>query len=412
MLYIIATKSESEQAHDNINNYSKQTNMKTYKNLLEIAISDRVMLNALDKASKGKMGRKDVQYIHNHLTEVREHVRQMILSKNYPHITHNAHIIKQANNGKERVIVPPHFSAEIPEQWLHHILIQTIGGILLKGAYFHSHASIPGKGVFSAKKYIERYIQRHPKKCRWYLKLDIKKFYHNVDTKLLKEKIAKKIKDEHILALANWIIDSNDITMPNGAVEKRGLLIGFYTSQFFANYFLQDLDHYIKEELKAPFYARYMDDMVIFHSNKRELLKIRDAIVEKIHSEHLELKKNPEIQSFKASPCAIIGFKFYKNRTTLKPNLIKRASQVARKIHKEIATTGKMSPNSAKSMISYIGWFKRTNTYMFYANHIAPLVNMAACKVLVSRTAREANRLKEAQYKAYTCTNIIPAQYR
>lgn len=71
------------------------------------------------------------------------------------------------------------------------------------------------------------------------------------------------IKDRDTLDLIDKIIDSTD----------KGVPIGNYTSQWFANFFLQDLDHYIKEELKVPYYLRYMDDMVLFHRNKKDYTK-------------------------------------------------------------------------------------------------------------------------------------------
>ena len=58
--------------------------------------------------------------------------------------------------------------------------------------------------------------------------------------------------------------------MPDGNIVKTGLPIGFYTSQWFANWFLQPFDHYVKEELKAKCYVRYMDDIVILGANVKE----------------------------------------------------------------------------------------------------------------------------------------------
>lgn len=377
--------------------------MKTYKHLVEFATSDRILEEALDKATIGKRKRRDVRYIYDHLKEAKAWVRKMIMTKSYPSVSHHAHVIHQPTNHKERIVVPPHISLKVPEQWLHHILIKTIGHILLKGVYFHSHASIPGRGVFSAKKYIERYIKRHQSKARYFLKLDIKKFYQNIDTDLLKKKVAKKIRDPYIIALVNWVIDNNRVIMPDKSVQCMGLLLGFYTSQYFANYYLQDLDHYIKEQLKAPFYARYMDDMIIIHSNKRKLAKIRDAIVEKVHSEHLQLKKNPEIQTFQNdTPCSLIGFKFYKNRTTLKPEIIYRARRTAKKIHRFIAKHHELDVHDAMKMVSYIGWFKGTKTKGYYARHIAPLVNMEACKDRIAFCARTKARLQRAIELSYT----------
>lgn len=69
-------------------------------------------------------------------------------------------------------------------------------------------------------------------------------------------------------------------------------LYGNFTSQWFANFYLQDLDHYIKEKLKIKYYLRYMDDMLLFGRNKKELHKCRGLVDEYLHKEGLRLKEN------------------------------------------------------------------------------------------------------------------------
>lgn len=69
-------------------------------------------------------------------------------------------------------------------------------------------------------------------------------------------------------------------------------LYGNFTSQWFANFYLQDLDHYIKEKLKVKYYLRYMDDMLLFGRNKKELHKCRELVDEYLHKEGLRLKEN------------------------------------------------------------------------------------------------------------------------
>lgn len=76
--------------------------------------------------------------------------------------------------------------------------------------------------------------------------------------------LAKHIKDRYVLNLLNTIVESGG----------DGLPIGYYTSQWLANFYLQGIDHYIKEELGVKYYVRYVDDMVFFDSNKRRLRHI------------------------------------------------------------------------------------------------------------------------------------------
>ena len=75
------------------------------------------------------------------------------------------------------------------------------------------------------------------------------------------------------------VIDSYKIDFEvDAAVRKKGLPIGNLTSQFFANFYLSALDHFILEKLKPEGYVRYMDDMVIFGDSIKELKRIFDEV--------------------------------------------------------------------------------------------------------------------------------------
>ena len=104
------------------------------------------------------------------------------------------------------------------------------------------------------------------------LKCDISKFFASINIDILKEKIKRKIKDKEALKIVFDIID--------GDTETTGLGIGNMTSQILAIFYLNDMDHYIKEDLKIKYYVRYQDDFLLFHESKQYL------------KECLEKKKN------------------------------------------------------------------------------------------------------------------------
>ena len=79
-------------------------------------------------------------------------------------------------------------------------------------------------------------------------------------------------------------------------------LYGNFTSQWFANFYLQDLDHFIKEKMKVKYYLRYMDDMVLFGRNKKELHKIKNLIDEFLKQEGLKLKENWQLFKVDSRP--------------------------------------------------------------------------------------------------------------
>ena len=54
--------------------------------------------------------------------------------------------------------------------------------------------------------------------------------------------------------------------------------LGNLTSQFFANIYLNELDYFVKHELKAKYYIRYVDDFVILHESKEQLQVWKEKI--------------------------------------------------------------------------------------------------------------------------------------
>ena len=136
--------------------------------------------------------------------------------------------------------------------------------------------------------------------------MDISKFYPSIDNEILKQMLRRKIKDEDCLYLIDSIIDSN-----------AGLPIGNYTSQWFSNFFLQGLDHYIKEKLGVKYYVRYVDDLILLGGNKKKLHATRKAISEYLNNIGLRLKDDWQV--FKVNNRAIdfLGFRFFRKKTIL-----------------------------------------------------------------------------------------------
>ena len=139
-----------------------------------------------------------------------------------------------------------------------------------KGLYYHY------KYLRTCKiKYNEFYI----------LKCDISKFFASINHDVLKNKIKKLIKDNDALKIIFDIIDS---------VEE-GLGIGNMTSQILAIFYLNDLDHFIKENLKIKYYIRYQDDFCLYHSSKKYLKFCLDEIEKFLQKEDLKLNKKTRI---------------------------------------------------------------------------------------------------------------------
>lgn len=185
---------------------------------------------------------------------------------------------------KERRIV----SQGLQDKIINHLVSRYILYPALLPCLIPSNvASIEGKG----SKLGLQYKREFEGKCKikygeyYILKCDISKFFASVDKEILKEKVSKKIKDKEALEIVNKIIDS----------EENGLGIGNMTSQVLAVFYLNDLDHYIKEKLHIKYYVRYQDDFLLFHESKEYLKYCLMKIKEFLAKEKLKLNRKSRI---------------------------------------------------------------------------------------------------------------------
>ena len=307
-------------------------------------------------------------------------------------------VVKDRCSNKERHIIKPDFR---DEQIVHHALIRVIQNYLTKGMYEYTCASIPNRGIHYAKKYVERCL-KDTKNTKYVLKMDIKKFFDNISHRVLKQKLKKRIKDKKILSLLFMVIDSTD----------KGLPLGFYTSQWFANYYLQDVDHYIKERILedcdcnvnrshrhgAVYYVRYMDDMVIFGPNKHELHKIRKQLSYVLETEYkLSIKDDWEVFRFdyinkngrRCGKCLdFVGFKFYRDKVIIRERIYRNIRKLEKKLCNKIKSDQQISMSEACSMLSYYGFIKWSNTDVVYTKYLKPYVTLDELKKIIANSMK------------------------
>jgi len=378
--------------------FKKESNrMKSYNHLFEKLVSWENINLAITNASKKKRKRKDVRYILGHREEFIKQIQDLLINQEFKPQRHKLVKIYDKSSKKERYIIQPFFRVnrqgeEVFEQIIHHAVIQILSPIFMHGMYKYSCGSIPKRGGHYGKRYLEKYIREHnDNEIKYCCKFDIRHYYLTVNIPLLKEKFKAKIHDEKMLKVIYTILDSN-IATNNGTLFDMGLPIGFYTSQWFANWFLEDFDHFIKEELKIKCYVRYVDDVILLSPNKKDLHKKLKQIKYFLKNIKLELKRNYQVFKFdyennKGRPIDFMGFKFHRSRTTLRKSILHNAVRKARNIQKKENPTH----YDASQMLSYLGWFKSTKTFLFFRGTIAQRVNIKACKLLISRKNKGEN---------------------
>ena len=310
--------------------------MKSYNHLYENCISEENRRISLNLAKHSKRMRRIMKS--RHLSDDALVALSYDWINNYENAEHVPVYIYDGITRKERVIIVP----TMEELIVQHNVVNALKPMFCKGMYE--------------------------------LKMDIRHFFDTVPHDKLKAKLRKTIHDEKMLDLLFRIIDVTDIGIP----------LGFYTSQWLSNWYLQGLDHYIKERLGAVHYMRYMDDMVIFGSNKKVLHRTRQAISDYLENElGLSLKDNWQVFRFsygndKGRDLDFMGFRFFRNRTILRKTIMYKATRKARKLSRKERPT----IHDARQMLSYLGWIDCTDTYKMYRKWIKPYIRRVYQKLV------------------------------
>ena len=344
-----------------------------YKDVCEI---ENIKL-AINKASKGKKNRKGVKHILNNSDFYARKIQEMLVNKTYKPSPYIESIIFDGGNKKERLIHKPKF---YPDQIIHWALMLQLEPFIRRGMYEHCCGSVPGKGSGWGHRFIEKWIRKDRRNTKYCLKLDISKFYQSINHDVLKKTFRNKFKDKELLWLVDSIIDSCD----------NGLPIGNYTSQWFANFLLQDLDHYIKEKLQIKYYLRYIDDMVLLGGNKKKLHKAKKEIESILNGYSLFIKKNWQVFKIDNRGLDFLGFRFFRNKTILRK---RNALRIKRRI-KKIKKKGKITIKDASAVVSYWGWIKKSNSYNFYNKHVKKYIKIKQVRRVISENSKHNNARK------------------
>ena len=358
----------------------KGIRMKSYNHLYEQYISDPNIEVSTINSSKGKRKRNAVEFYYKDGAVTDKGKKKTKKYASYGNFKNFKHVPIEIYDGitrKKRVIIVPRYQ----EQIVHHMVVNTLIPIFSKGMYEHSYASLPNRGAHKGKKVIERWIRTDPEHCKYCLKMDIRKFFDSIPHDILLEKLHNLIHDEKFMSILEEIISVTDVGLP----------LGFYTSQWLSNWYLQDLDHYIKEDLDADHYMRYMDDMIIFGSDKEDLHRKKDRI-DIFLKEHLglELKDNWQVFRFdyiaptgehKGRFLDYMGFRFYCDRTTMRKTIMLKATRKAKRLHRK----EKPTIYDMRQMMAYLGWIDCTDTYGMYCMWIKPYVDFQKCKRRMSK---------------------------
>ena len=259
--------------------------------------------------------------------------------------------------GKWRDICEPRLW---PDQYVHHALIQTLQPVMMRGMDHWCCGSIRGRGIHYGQAAIKEWMAHDPKGTKYCAELDIHHFYESLRPKLVFRRLQQLVKDNRVLSVV-W------------RVIKDGILIGAFFSQWFANTFLQPLDHLIRQGgFRVSHYLRYMDNFTIFSPNKRQLRKLIEAISNWLNTFGLRLKDNWQLFNTSDRLPTALGYRYGRGYTLpRKRNLFRLKRQLA-EYYKKVRQHRKIPITMAQGLLSRLGQMKHCNNRHFFARYVKP----------------------------------------
>lgn len=266
--------------------------MKKYGNLYERVCSIDNLREAFYCASLGKRNRDDVLEYGVHLEENLEELHRELTGHTYKTSEYHVFTLYEP---KERII----YKLPFRDRVVHWAIMLQVETIWINSFTRDTYACVKGRGIHSLLYKLNRDLKNDPDGTAYCLKLDVKKFYPSIDHDILKQVIRHKLKDPDLLWLLDEIIDSTGAGVP----------IGNYLSQFFANLYLSELDHLLKEEYGVKYYYRYADDIVLLSDDKAKLHGWLVAINDYLNNRRrLSIKRNFQVYPVESRGVDFVGY--------------------------------------------------------------------------------------------------------
>ena len=265
--------------------------MKRYGNLYAQICDINNLRLAAQNAASGKRRRSEVTAFFARLEENLEQLHRELTEKRYKTSPYDVFVKFE---GKRREI----YKLPFRDRVVHWAIMQVLEPIWTPQFTADTHACIKGRGMHSLLRKLREDLRNDPEGTAYCLKLDVRKFYPSIDHDKMKAVVRRKIKDPEVLWLLDGIIDS-----------APGVPIGNYISQYFANLYLSELDHLLKEVAGVRYYYRYADDMVLLAGDKPTLHGWLVLINDWLNEErHVDLKSNYQVFPVESRGIDFVGY--------------------------------------------------------------------------------------------------------
>jgi retron-type reverse transcriptase len=321
------------------------------------------LLRSAEAACKGKRFRPDVACFHFGLERELWRLHAELAARSYQPGAYRAFVIREP---KPRQIS----AAPYRDRVVHHALTRVLEPLFERSFLPDSYACRKGKGTHAA---VDR-CQHFGRRFRYAWKADVAKFFPSVDHEVLKGLLSRKVKDADVLWLAGRIIDhsnpqeevqqrfaGDDLFTPSQ--RRRGLPIGNQTSQFFANVYLDPLDHLVKDRLRVGSYVRYRDDFLVFADDKSFLAEVRGQAAGLLAGLRQRLHPRKNVVFPVRAGIPFLGYRVFATRRLLAKANVWRFRRRLRRMQRQYARTEIAADEVVRQVMSWVGHACQAETY-------------------------------------------------
>jgi RNA-directed DNA polymerase len=324
------------------------------------------LFSAYEKARKGKTQKDYVIEFEANLKNNLLQLRNELLLHAYKPRPLTTFILRDP---KTRKISKSDFRDRV----IHHAVCNSIEPVFDRTFIHDSYANRIGKGTLNAVKrfnYFKKKVSKNDTRPCYVLKADVRKYFDSVDHTILLSILKNRINDTRVL----WLIE---VILKNHQTKEKGkgMPLGNLTSQFLANVYLNELDQFVKHELKARYYIRYVDDFVILNATKSVLVDYKEKI-DKFLKEKLVLVLHPDKSRIITvrNGIGFLGFRiFCHHKLIRKKNLWKFERKCKR--HQKLYNKGLIDRDKIVAWFEgWLAYIAHANTYK-YRRHITRIFN-------------------------------------
>ncbi len=322
---------------------------KTIRNEFDKKLTYENLLKAHKLSRKGKGYRKEIILFNLKQEEYIMWLYEKLKNGTYKH---SGYTVFYVTEPKLRKIEKSIYLDRIVHRWVVDNFLETY---FVPTFVNTSYACLKGRGMHKACLDVQKVMQHLERTWKDYyiLKMDVRKYFQNIDKGILYKILVKKIQDTKLLWLLKEIIYSNE--------GDTGLAIGNYTSQMFANIYLNEIDQYVKHVIHCKYYFRYLDDSICMFKTKEEAKEALEKI-KKFLWNKLKLELNEKTQIFKNKQgINFCGYKINPYRLKLRDRGKRKLKKKIKELKYMIRTETIDSKEARKYLCGHFGYIKYAN---------------------------------------------------